>query len=150
MIRRPPKSTLFPYTTLFRSRRAADRGRRQPGAAQERGLLRAPVRGGALARLLRQGRSPPAQPRRKPGRQPRAARGGAQPLEARRSHANLCRQEETAEGKSKKEAVRCLKRYIARETYRAIASLLGGDAPAGNAHRSDQMVPGSAVLAPAT
>ena len=26
----------------------------------------------------------------------------------------------TAEGKSKKEAMRCLKRYIARETYRAI------------------------------
>src|SRR3989454_12803906 len=25
MIRRPPRSTLFPYTTLFRSRRAADR-----------------------------------------------------------------------------------------------------------------------------
>src|SRR6266511_5946081 len=29
MIRRPPRSTLFPYTTLFRSPRApADRGRR--------------------------------------------------------------------------------------------------------------------------
>jgi transposase len=26
----------------------------------------------------------------------------------------------TAEGKSKKEAMRCLKRYIARETYRVI------------------------------
>src|SRR3712207_8382806 len=25
MIRRPPRSTLFPYTTLFRSHRAADR-----------------------------------------------------------------------------------------------------------------------------
>src|SRR2546428_5971146 len=25
MIRRPPRSTLFPYTTLFRSRRAAER-----------------------------------------------------------------------------------------------------------------------------
>src|SRR3712207_7516617 len=30
MIRRPPRSTLFPYTTLFRSPRA---GRRAPGAA---------------------------------------------------------------------------------------------------------------------
>src|SRR2546426_7157886 len=29
MIRRPPRSTLFPYTTLFRSGRAAD----HPGAA---------------------------------------------------------------------------------------------------------------------
>src|SRR5215471_21010601 len=28
MIRRPPRSTLFPYTTLFRSRRAPGRGRR--------------------------------------------------------------------------------------------------------------------------
>src|SRR2546430_16036333 len=27
MIRRPPRSTLFPYTTLFRSGRAARRGR---------------------------------------------------------------------------------------------------------------------------
>src|SRR3712207_8762659 len=26
MIRRPPRSTLFPYTTLFRSQRAADLG----------------------------------------------------------------------------------------------------------------------------
>src|SRR5690348_17720474 len=26
MIRRPPRSTLFPYTTLFRSNRRADRG----------------------------------------------------------------------------------------------------------------------------
>src|SRR5687768_17876857 len=37
MIRRPPRSTLFPYTTLFRSQRSAerDRGRhvRDPGAA---------------------------------------------------------------------------------------------------------------------
>src|SRR3712207_7445950 len=29
MIRRPPRSTLFPYTTLFRSRRARRRGRVQ-------------------------------------------------------------------------------------------------------------------------
>src|SRR2546425_5249148 len=43
MIRRPPRSTLFPYTTLFRSRRdragcAARRGgrHRRPGPARER------------------------------------------------------------------------------------------------------------------
>jgi transposase len=29
----------------------------------------------------------------------------------------------TAEGKSKKEIIRCLKRYIAREIYRILASL---------------------------
>src|SRR5258708_29158243 len=31
MIRRPPRSTLFPYTTLFRSNVAADRRPCQPG-----------------------------------------------------------------------------------------------------------------------
>src|SRR5215813_15121329 len=41
MIRRPPRSTLFPYTTLFRPRRRADhaarparRGRHRPGLAR--------------------------------------------------------------------------------------------------------------------
>src|SRR2546430_9060988 len=42
MIRRPPRSTLFPYTTLFRSRGARDPGRR---AAARRG--RRPLRGPA-------------------------------------------------------------------------------------------------------
>src|SRR5438445_13888683 len=31
MIRRPPRSTLFPYTTLFRSSRGDSRGRRRRG-----------------------------------------------------------------------------------------------------------------------
>src|SRR3712207_8009754 len=46
MIRRPPRSTLFPYTTLFRSRRLLDgEGRRQrddaphPRPADHGGLL---------------------------------------------------------------------------------------------------------------
>src|SRR3712207_7955452 len=33
MIRRPPRSTLFPYTTLFRSERGLARAVRRPGAA---------------------------------------------------------------------------------------------------------------------
>src|SRR5260221_5930260 len=33
MIRRPPRSTLFPYTTLFRSPLSAPRGRDVPGRA---------------------------------------------------------------------------------------------------------------------
>lgn len=37
----------------------------------------------------------------------------------------------TAEGKSKKEAMRCLKRYIARETYRAILLCAGTRVPVG-------------------
>src|SRR2546425_11043846 len=36
MIRRPPRSTLFPYTTLFRSRDAADRGVEAEDAAGTR------------------------------------------------------------------------------------------------------------------
>src|SRR2546430_9856326 len=43
MIRRPPRSTLFPYTTLFRSRVAGRRGRR-------------PERRGAVARGATRGR----------------------------------------------------------------------------------------------
>src|SRR4051794_41415485 len=36
MIRRPPRSTLFPYTTLFRSPQAAGRGGRSRTAARHR------------------------------------------------------------------------------------------------------------------
>src|SRR5260221_10757764 len=35
MIRRPPRSTLFPYTTLFRSQPGHAPGRRQPDAAPD-------------------------------------------------------------------------------------------------------------------
>src|SRR5258707_9348343 len=54
MIRRPPRSTLFPYTTLFRSRNAARRARQQPdpepglelaNGAAERRLRHAKLRG---------------------------------------------------------------------------------------------------------
>src|SRR2546425_11881652 len=45
MIRRPPRSTLFPYTTLFRSRRPAPRRRRPRGAGRR---LRAVGRARAL------------------------------------------------------------------------------------------------------
>src|SRR2546430_3967065 len=41
MIRRPPRSTLFPYTTLFRSRNAAHRGA-PPGDPLALGAGRAP------------------------------------------------------------------------------------------------------------
>src|SRR2546426_9257976 len=48
MIRRPPRSTLFPYTTLFRS--PQDRGAGTP-AARRRGGRRHPRRAGADLRL---------------------------------------------------------------------------------------------------
>src|SRR3712207_7815324 len=44
MIRRPPRSTLFPYTTLFRSRQREERGRDRDGL--EDGLQLAAARGG--------------------------------------------------------------------------------------------------------
>src|SRR3712207_7956588 len=51
MIRRPPRSTLFPYTTLFRSRSPAGRDFYLPGGRvpEEGRLIRLP----ALARTLR-------------------------------------------------------------------------------------------------
>src|SRR3712207_8539547 len=55
MIRRPPRSTLFPYTTLFRSRPAGhDAGRRGRGGA--RGPLRVTPALGAR-HAARQGRA---------------------------------------------------------------------------------------------
>src|SRR3712207_9095483 len=38
MIRRPPRSTLFPYTTLFRSERGAQNMQRHLGIVKEFGL----------------------------------------------------------------------------------------------------------------
>src|SRR2546427_8125548 len=55
MIRRPPRSTLFPYTTLFRSRRLCPRNEgspglsgpgRPPGRGSRGRLHHAPARGG--------------------------------------------------------------------------------------------------------
>src|SRR2546430_5815551 len=49
MIRRPPRSTLFPYTTLFRSPparahcRPCVRGRKPPGGSRDRGRGIAPA-----------------------------------------------------------------------------------------------------------
>src|SRR3712207_7740627 len=69
MIRRPPRSTLFPYTTLFRSRRDAplDDARRRPdarhpahvraGAGRADGLQRRRHAGGDLLLAARAGRS---------------------------------------------------------------------------------------------
>src|SRR2546430_8172103 len=46
MIRRPPRSTLFPYTTLFRSRGADGDGKRGAAAACRLGLARDAARHG--------------------------------------------------------------------------------------------------------
>src|SRR5689334_24822639 len=39
MIRRPPRSTLFPYTTLFRSRSLLDEGRKEGAKALDQSAL---------------------------------------------------------------------------------------------------------------
>src|SRR2546421_6970137 len=50
MIRRPPRSTLFPYTTLFRSRKAGDR---DPGVTPGRASRnRARLHGSAADEIL--------------------------------------------------------------------------------------------------
>src|SRR3712207_7180828 len=58
MIRRPPRSTLFPYTTLFRSRdhEAGDRGAEQARGVEEARVQRDGVRElGAADHLEREG-----------------------------------------------------------------------------------------------
>src|SRR6266436_9212689 len=87
MIRRPPRSTLFPYTTLFRSDRAA-RTAREPAARE--GGDRLPARPGAVVAARRPARAggrlrlqllgPPAG-RREPARGGDA--GDGRPLEPR-------------------------------------------------------------------
>src|SRR5436309_1390735 len=103
MIRRPPRSTLFPYTTLFRSH-AVPGGEREPGEGLDPvalhtdpvrvemaepglgrvvpGLRRGPVEGGGAGRVRRksvslgqQGDGLPADPSRR--RRPRPAPASA-------------------------------------------------------------------------
>src|SRR2546426_7373449 len=58
MIRRPPRSTLFPYTTLFRSRR------RRPHGGGPRGALGQAHDGGDEPRRFRRGRDARTAPER--------------------------------------------------------------------------------------
>src|SRR3989449_9530407 len=58
MIRRPPRSTLFPYTTLFRSRRLP--GALRPQRQRPEGAARSAPRDGEHPRLLRRAGQPAA------------------------------------------------------------------------------------------
>jgi transposase len=49
--------------------------------------------------------------------------------EARSSHARLYVARRTQEGKSKPDIIRCLKRYVARETYRVLVSCVAFSSP---------------------
>src|SRR3712207_8573387 len=55
MIRRPPRSTLFPYTTLFRSSPARDAALRRGAQRHHREPRRAARRAGGEGRRLRDG-----------------------------------------------------------------------------------------------
>src|SRR2546430_16818979 len=69
MIRRPPRSTLFPYTTLFRSEeRALDTSAHRAAAHLERVLQDVGLEAGGLARHLE--RLALAQPALEPEEQP--------------------------------------------------------------------------------
>jgi transposase len=48
---------------------------------------------------------------------------------SREERTRACVEKRTAEGKSKREVMRCLKRYIAREIYGILVSTLAPTAP---------------------
>src|SRR3712207_9013027 len=77
MIRRPPRSTLFPYTTLFRSRRAA----RARAPALVHGEGRRVVRD-RLRQVRRRGRDSEARERARPNQDRKSTRLNS-------SHANI-------------------------------------------------------------
>src|SRR3712207_8684829 len=83
MIRRPPRSTLFPYTTLFRSENSQDGGRdrRLPGGRRAR--RHPPLRGGG-----------------EPRHRTRRARGGLRPRPAL-ARAGVRSEEHTSELQSR-------------------------------------------------
>src|SRR2546426_9749337 len=107
MIRRPPRSTLFPYTTLFRSLRPAVRCRHEPARTDPRSARAQPAADGAravpspaaanraprpLARPLRRGRGPARLRRPRRDLPPRAAeREYPAPQPARSGHTTLKR-----------------------------------------------------------
>src|SRR3712207_8053301 len=87
MIRRPPRSTLFPYTTLFRSRPRHERAVRDHGAAVGHELAQ-PVLELLLARVLRREHLEAVLV----GQQPNRARSQAPDRKSTRlnsSHANI-------------------------------------------------------------
>src|SRR5256886_13154109 len=77
MIRRPPRSTLFPYTTLFRSRHGRVGGRTIPVASDARpGRVSGGKRGQSRDRRARGGVYENDLPAPRPGRNGRPKRGG--------------------------------------------------------------------------
>src|SRR2546430_16806872 len=112
MIRRPPRSTLFPYTTLFRS---AGQGRDAGGR-------------GAVAASERVGRLPPGPRGQERGR---ARHRGARPL----AHAGRAPRHAGGEARLRREALR------AQRTRRRAAGLGAAPTPAPGADWGAATVP---------
>src|SRR3712207_8321815 len=90
MIRRPPRSTLFPYTTLFRSKETPlplRRAHRVEPEAGSRGSRRALER--SVCREDREGHRGHLVRRRGGHRQGRSARGDRKSTRLNSSHANI-------------------------------------------------------------
>src|SRR5689334_23990121 len=87
MLRRPPASTLFPYTTLFRSREG-DRGDRRPRRARRRGRHGAPARRARRRRRDARGGEPARERRRG---EPRANRSEEHTSELQSQFHLVCR-----------------------------------------------------------
>src|SRR3712207_6937758 len=89
MIRRPPRSTLFPYTTLFRSLAASVRDGQAPQkAAVPMGYRRATL---GLSRPWAMGPRPPANPVRLGAIVPEAARSEEHTSELQSRQYLVCR-----------------------------------------------------------
>src|SRR3712207_8141650 len=88
MIRRPPRSTLFPYTTLFRSMAAPRRGL---GEGEQPAARSAPIRGGRRTAGTARGAGPaPLEPRRaSPGRVSALCGEDRKSTRLNSSHANI-------------------------------------------------------------
>src|SRR3989449_10166061 len=94
MIRRPPRSTLFPYTTLFRSTRECDRvlHSRAPGKGPLEALERRSLRDEARAERLAHRRDVPRIDRLVGvGEKPGAHRGPAEQRELLHNYARIVR-----------------------------------------------------------
>src|SRR3712207_6942923 len=87
MIRRPPRSTLFPYTTLFRSCCGTSSGPRWIGGGRLYGVVK--VRGGAVRRVAPGATSAPS--RRTTGAPPRAGRSEEHTSELQSRQYLVCR-----------------------------------------------------------
>src|SRR3712207_7914688 len=109
MIRRPPRSTLFPYTTLFRS--VPRRGRHRVGAPVPARARRG--RGGALHGALRRGRArQPRGGRRVPDRRGRRRRLDRKSTRLNSSHANISYAVFCLKKKKKNNALCCRSNHI--------------------------------------